>query len=816
MDFAPQYAQIAIIGGGNMGTACAYQLAKQGCKNVILIEKSELTSGATWHAAGLVSRMVGNIALGKIHDVAVDLYKEIEQETEQAVSWHGCGSLRIATSDAHMAWIHHIRDGMLARGQIADIIGPRELKALNPLYDVTAAGVIGALYTMDDGHVDPSGTCHAMAKGARQLGVKIMRHCRVTNVVQLPSTQWQVSTQKGKIICEHVINAGGYHARQIGAFSGLDLPITTLQHHYVISDNIPELAKIAHEIPVTRDDHFCGYMRQENQSVLIGLYDRQAPQIVWQEGCPWESENALFDTNWDGIIPWLEKFFQRCPTLREMGIKRVVNGGITYTPDGSMLLGPAAGLQNYWLACGATVGISWGPGAGKYLAQWILHGAAEISMRAFDPRRFGIWADADYAQKRAVEDYTLRQTMPYPQQQRQACRNLQLSGAYQATTKLGAFYEEAGGWERPRLYAQQESLTWHRSQAFDIIAQEVLAVRKSVGIGDFSAFAKFNIRGQDAARFLEYVCANQLPQKIGGICLTALLNRQGCFEGEAVIVKCEENYFYFVTGAPSGRRMWDWLRLHQSKHDHITVQDVTNDIGMIMLAGPRARDLLQKMVDIDFSSQSFEQKFPANLSWRTAQKITLGKINLWVLRLSFSGDLAYELHAPNHQLGDLWQIIWQAGQEFKIRAFGSKALDSLRMEKAYPGGHEISNDVTPVELNMVRLIDFKKDFIGKQALQKLQIQGAVSQLVYLEIMAEGVDLLGGEAIFSAKKMIGSVSSGCYGHFTQKNLALAFIDKAVLPTISLETSLQISIFGKLYSVKILTKPAFDPDNQRMRG
>ena len=305
------HARVVVIGGGNMGAGVLYHLAKQGWTDCVLLEKAELTSGATWHAAGLVSRMVGGSALGSLHDYAVELYQSIEAETGQSVSWHGCGSLRVATSPAHLDWINHVRDAVLARGQQADIMSPAEVQHLNPLYDVARAGVLAALYTPGDGHVDPAGTCFAMAAGARQMGAEIIRQCRVTDVKQLPSGEWQVTTEKGDIVCEHVVNAGGYHARQIGAFSGLALPITTMQHHYVVTDDVPDFVQAGDEIPVTRDDYFCGYLRREQNSALIGIYDIQAPQPVWLDGCPWDSEHELFDANFDGITPWLEKCFER-------------------------------------------------------------------------------------------------------------------------------------------------------------------------------------------------------------------------------------------------------------------------------------------------------------------------------------------------------------------------------------------------------------------------------------------------------------------------------------------------------------------------
>ncbi len=799
-----EHARVVVIGGGNMGAGVLYHLAREGWTDCVLLEKAELTSGATWHAAGLVSRMIAGFALGSMHDYAVDLYKSLEEETGQAVSWHGCGSLRVATTKDHLDWLNHTREAILARGQEAHLVSTSEFQQLNPLYDAEAAGVIAALYTIDDGHVDPSGVCHAMAKGARQMGARIKRHCRVTGVMQLPGGEWCVTTEQGEIICEHVVNAGGYHARQLGAMSGLDLPITTMQHHYVVTDDVPEFADMQHEIPVTRDDYFCGYLRREQNSVLIGLYDKQDPRAVWLDGCPWESESELFEANLDGITPWLENCFERCPVLMDRGIKQIVNGGITYTPDGAMLLGPAPGLRNYWLACGATVGIAWGPGAGRALAQWMIHGSAEVSTRGFDPRRFGAWADKDYSRRRATEDYTLRQAMPYPQIQRQSCRNIRLSAVHKFTATAGALYEDVAAWERPRLYTRSEPLGWRRTSTFERVKKEVLAVRNGVGLGDFSAFAQFEISGPGAATLLDRVCANRLPV-VGRCCLTALLNHRGTYEGEATIARLDEERFWFTTGAPSELRIWDWLGLHNTGSEDVAITNYSSDWGILLLAGPGSRDLLAQLSDQDMSSRAFP--------WMAVREITLGNAEALALRLSFSGDLAWEIHAPGIQLVSLWEKIVAKGESLRLALFGSAALNSMRLEKAYRGGHELSNDITPLEAGMMKLVDMSKEFIGKHALLQCIERGPSSECVCLEIEQPDHEVLGGEAVFKDGVRVGSVTSGGYGASVGKGLAMAYLSSEHIKVADKYT---IEVLGEEYIARILAKPAFDPDNSYLRS
>ncbi|MGE3758152.1 MAG: FAD-dependent oxidoreductase [Pseudobdellovibrionaceae bacterium] len=802
-----RHARVVVIGGGNMGAGVLYHLAKSGWKDCVLIEKAELTSGATWHAVGLVTRMVGSHTLGALHDYAVEFYKSIEAETEQNVSWHNCGSLRVASSDDHVDWLMHVRDVVLARGKECHWLGPNEVKALNPLYDVSK--LRGGIYTPDDGHVDPSGACQAMAKGARLYGAEIIRRNRVVDVQPLPSGEWRVITENGSLTCEHVVNAGGYHARQIGAFVGLDLPILPIQHHYVVTEAVPEFAQMSREIPVTRDDYFTGYIRREQKGALIGLYDTHGPVPKWADGCPWESESELFEPDWDSITPWLEKSFERCPSLRELGIKRVVNGALTCTPDGSPLLGPAAGLRNFWLACGATGGIMWGPGAGKYLAQWIMHGAADISMRTFDPRRFGSWVDRSYAVERTIDDYAHRLSLPYPQDQHYSCRGKRLSGVHHITSRLGAIYEEIGGRERPRLYGpaywhDREPRSWRRTAAFDLINQEARRVYEGVGIGDFSPFAKFEITGSGAHDFLNRVCANRIPQKAGSTCLTTYLNDRGTIEGEATIACLAPDRYWFVTGGPSELRAWDWLEHQLGESARVQMFNRTNVTGVLTVAGPQARETLQKCTSADLSNEAF--------GWLKAREMELAGVPVMALRLSFTGELAWELHAPMERLDVLWNELCSAGRRYGITPFGSAAMNAMRMEKAYRGGMELGGDTSPIHAGIMNFVKLDKEFVGRDAIVRRMEKGETSTLVYMEVDAKDQDCLGGELVLAGGEKIGSVTSGAYGPITQKSLAFAYVDPRFATG---GTELQVSILGRLLDARVLDKAVRDPENLRLK-
>ncbi|MEE2715879.1 MAG: FAD-dependent oxidoreductase, partial [SAR324 cluster bacterium] len=560
-------ARVVIVGGGIMGASLLYHLAKEGWTDSVLIEKGELTSGSTWHAAGQISHSVSHYGLAKINGYGIELYQRIEDETDQAVSWHGCGSLRLAYNTDEVDWLRYTVSVNRGLGHQMEIIGPEEIRKLHPFYNLD--GVLAALHTPHDGHVDPAGACFALAKGAKQMGASVIRDNRATDIRATESGEWEVVTEQGSIVCEHVVNAGGTFARQIGEWVGLDLPITNMTHHYLVTDPVPEFQGLAAELPVIRDDRLVsGYIRMEQKSALIGIYEKANPNTVWDDGTPWDSENELFPADYERIMPWLENAMGRMPILENVGIRREVHGAITHPPDGNMLLGPAPGLRNFWCCCGSQIGIAWGPGAGKYLAQWMIHGAAEINMRDFDPRRYGSFADRNYQITKAKEDYLLRHEIPYPGFNRTDGRPKKTSALYQRLHDAGAIYEEIFGWERPRWFAreglpQQDVHSFRRAPWFEAVGEECRATRERVGIMDLSAFGKIDVSGPDAARLMDRMIANRLPRKICGIVLTHILNEKGTIEAEVTVTRLRDDHFYLASAAFSELRVQDWLEQHR-------------------------------------------------------------------------------------------------------------------------------------------------------------------------------------------------------------------------------------------------------------
>ncbi|MEM6659390.1 MAG: FAD-dependent oxidoreductase, partial [Pseudomonadota bacterium] len=684
----PSHARVVIVGGGVMGVGLAYHLAHEGWGgDTVLLEKAELTSGSTWHAAGQITHSTSSFGLGKCVDYNIDLYSgALEAETGQPVTWHGCGSFRLAYTEDEMDWLRHTLSVGRSLGFNIELVGPGKVAELHPFYNLE--GVLGALYTPDDGHVDPTNVTMAMATGARQKGVRIFRNCRATNITQADTGEWVVETEMGTITCEHVVNAGGTYARQMGEWSGLQLPMTSMTHHYFVTEPVPEFRDLDTELPVIRDDRkVSGYIRMEQQRGLIGIYEKENPNSVWHDHCPWEYENWLFDADYDRVMPWLEESLNRMPIFAELGIQRDVHGAISHPPDGNPLIGPAPGVRNYWCCCGTQIGIGWGPGLTRELARWMVRGAADISMREFDPRRFGSYATKDWQVIKAEEDYCLRHEIPFPHFNRLAGRPIKPSPLHELLKSKGAVHEEVYGFERPRWFArdgvaQNDHYSFRRTQADDMVAAEVRAVRERVGIMDVTAFTKVEVSGPDAYALLDRLTANRMPQKDGSITLTHMLNRRGRIELETTIVRMAQDRYYLVCAAFFEQRLLDHLAQHRADED-VQITTLSADWSALSLNGPRSRDMLARCTDADLTNAGFR--------WLSAQEITLAGHKVWAFRMSYAGELGWELHMPNAACLDVYNALWAAGMPHGIADYGSFAMNVMRMEKGFKGAGELTN-----------------------------------------------------------------------------------------------------------------------------
>jgi dimethylglycine dehydrogenase len=801
-------ARVVVVGGGMMGASLLYHLALEGCCDTVLVEKAELTAGSTWHAAGQCPSITGSYNLAKIHAYGNQLYPRLEALTGQYVSWHPCGGLRLAINEAELAWLKYVYGYSKSIGFHMEIVGLDEIKRLNPF--LTTDHVLAAAWTTDDGHGDPSGLCNAMAKGARDLGATVVRHNRVLDIRPRPGGEWEVITEQGAIVAEMVVNAAGCYARQVAAMVGSDAPITNMQHHYVVTHPIPAFLARSEEIPVMRDSYTSGYFRQEQKSGLMGIYEGTGLHEAWApRGVPeWEASNELFPDDLERISPWLERAMERMPIFGEAGIRRVINGAIPHTPDGAPLLGPAAGLRNFWMCCGSSFGIAQGAGCGKYLAQWMVHGDADINMAEFDPRRFGAFADAAYVRDKVFQDYRLTFTTRKPGEEEMAGRPRKMSPLHGRLQTQGCVHTETFGWERPKWFSldgRLEDHSYRRNNVFEVVREEVAAVYQRVGLLDLTGFAKYDISGRGAEAFLNRVCANQVPRKSGGVALVHLLSPGGRIQGEMTVSRLDDDRFYALSAAAAELRDLDLLTQSVSPGESVRIENVTVDRGVLVVSGPHSRELLSPLSDTDLGNEAFP--------WLRAREIRIAGHAVRALRVSYIGELGWELHAPIASLPALYDALWEAGRKFGIANYGLYAVNSLRMEKAYKAwSTELTNELNMLEADMSRFINLNKiDFIGKAA--TLRQASRPFKIVYAEIAASDTDARGGEPVLADDGCIGVITSGAYGHRVRKSLAFACVDpKFAAPGSRFEVLIQ----GERCAATVLAGAAFDPDNARMRA
>ena len=820
-------ARVVIIGGGVHGASLLYHLALEGWTDCVLVEKAELTSGSTWHAAGQITRSVGDYTTAAFHDYAIDLYGHLEADTGQAISFHQPGGLRLAfTEDELDALKTHLGVGRYI-GYPIELISAKEAEEFNPFYDYT--GVLGAIWTEGEGHVDPSGVTMAFANGARAKGSTVVRRNRVIEVNALANGEWEVVTEKGTITCEHVVDAAGCYAHQVGQLSNFDVPQANVLHHYLVTDEVPELVEAQKatgwEMPVMRDNKVAGYIRQEQTAGLIGIYETYGAESIWDDGVPWDAENPLFPEDYDKIAPWLAEAFARVPIYGEVGIKRVIHGAITHTTDAHMLLGPAPGLRTYWLNTGSSIGLAWGPGAGRELARWMVHGSTELSLRHYDPRRFG-WADQDFVRHKAIEDYEWMFRVHPPGEERMAHRPVWTSALHDRLVDKRAMHGQAYGWEQPKWFVPddqplEDANGWRRPDWYPAAKAEAMAVRERVGIMDMSAFTKFEVTGPDAKPYLERLTTGIVPTTVGKIALNYVLTEQARIETEVTITCLAENHYYVVSAAVGHVRDLDHFHQHIDGDD-VTITDVTRIRGAVAIAGPNARALMERCTDADVSNDGF--------GFLRQQSIDVCGIPVRALRVGFTGSRGWELHADMDRLLELYEGLFAAdadGESLGLTDFGSHALNSLRIEKAYLTRFELTHDIGPLQAGVDRWVKRDRgDFIGLDALDR-PTSGNDWRLVYLDVdvppftdagasigrFDRVADCIGGEGVFLDEEAVGLTTSGGYGFTIDKSLAFAFVsENAASPG----TELTVLILGEERTARVLDGPAWDPDNEHLRG
>ena len=803
------HARVVVVGGGIMGVGLLYHLALEGWSDIVLIEKGELTSGSTWHAAGQCPHFNGSLNMTKVHVYGTELYPKLEALTGHAVSWHGCGGLRLAQTDEELNWLKYVEGISKLGGYEGEIIGPDEIKKYHPYLETF--GLKAAFRTVTDGHVAPADVTNAMAAGARKLGAEIYRRTLVTDIKLLPTGEWQVITDKGNITCEHVVNSAGSYCDVVGLWTGHNVPIANMLHHYMITEPLQELIDLEMELPVVRDPYSHSYLREETNGILVGPYETETAHVCWDGQPPtWDFESELIAPELDRLTPWLERATERLPLFAKAGLKSIISGAITHTPDGVYLSGPAPGPKNYWMHCGASIGICQGGGAGKYLAQWMVHGQAEINMREFDPRRFGNWASKDYTAEVSIADYHHMYYCYKPAEQHEVGRGLRTSALHEKLKAEGAQFAQIFGWERARWYDKSgkgEDFSYRRSNWWEPVKQEALAVRERVGLMDLSTFAKFEVSGPDAFPFLDRICANKIP-KTGGIILGHLLNDNGFVESEITVTRLADDKFYVLSAAAAQLYDLDQLSWRIKAGERVEVKDVTDDYGVLVLAGPKARDVLAACTKADLGNSAFR--------WLTAKEIEVaGVTGVRALRVNYVGELGWELHTPMRDMPKVFDALMQAGAPHGIRLFGTYAMNSLRMEKAYRGwGSELTSEIDMFEGAMERFIRLDKpDFIGRAASLNRKQQGERIKLTYMTVEAGDNDCRGNEPVYLNGKVVGLTTSGAYGFAVNKSLAFAYVEpKLAQPGQNLE----ILLLGERKKAQIIAEPAWDETNARLKA
>ena len=815
------HARVVVIGGGVVGVSTLYHLTKRGWTDVVLLERSELTAGSTWHAAGLLPLFSMSYTVGQLHKYSVDLYKRLPAETGQDVSFHVTGNLRLATCRERMDEYRKYCGTANTIGVPFQVIGPSEVRDLWPLANLGDGGetpkIIGALYHPDDGHIAPADLTMALRRAARSAGAEIHEQTEVTAAQRTASGEWRLTTNHGEIIAEHVVCATGNYARETGRMFGINVPAIPVEHQYIVYDQSPELkayrAGGGRELAVLREPDKSYYLREERLGWILGPYEAGAP-ARFADGVPdWFGKN-LFPGDLDRLLPHVEAAQRRVPALEHCGIKDIVNGPISYTPDGSPLVGPAWGVRNLWLNEGHSFGITAAGGAGWQIAEWIIEGEPGIDMLGVDPRRFGPYTSKRYVVAKNEETYRNVFTIHFPDEERDDARPAKTSPVYDKLKRMGAAFGQRYGWERANWFAPpgvepRDVWSFRRSNYFEHVGNECRRMRERVGVIDLTPFTKHEVTGPGAEAWLDGLVANKVPTKVGRIALCHALTKRGGIRSEFTITRLADQHFYVVSAGAAERYDADYLVRHLPRDGSVTLRNVTGARGVFVLAGPRARDVMAKLTDVPLDNASFP--------WLTGKAIEAGlATDVYALRVNFVGALGWELHFPIEYAHHLFDAVFAAGAEFGIGMVGMRAMESMRIEKSYRmWGSDLTPVYTPFEAGLDRFVRMEKgEFVGKAALARQLAAGVPHRFVTLEVHGvTDADPLGNEPLFAQSALVGRATAGCYGHVLGKSLALAYVKPEHA---AVGAAMEIEILGERRKVTVLGESPYDPQSRRLRS
>ncbi|SLN17893.1 4-methylaminobutanoate oxidase (formaldehyde-forming) [Pseudoruegeria aquimaris] len=805
------HAKVVVIGGGVVGCSVLYHLTKFGWTDVVLLERSELTSGSTWHAAGGMHTINGDPNVAKLQKYTVDLYKEIEEASGQNIGLHMTGGVMLAATPERFDWLKSIMAKGRYLGLDAELITPSEAQELFPLMD--ASQFVGALYDEVEGHLDPSGTTYAYAKSARKNGAEIYTHTKVEDLVQRPDGHWRVITDKGEVIAEHVVNAGGLWAREVGRMVGLELPVLAMEHMYLLTDDMPEVIEFneATGKEMLHAVDFDGelYLRQERKGMLMGTYEKACRP--WSpKQTPWDFGHELLEPDIDRIAPSLEVGFAHFPAFANAGIKQIINGPFTFAPDGNPLVGPIRGMRGFWSACGVMAGFSQGGGVGLALANWMIHGDPGFDVFAMDVARFGDFATLAYTNAKVQENYSRRFSIRYPNEELPAARPLRTTPIYDLLKAEGAQFGASHGLEQPLWFAPEgvrDAFSWRRSTDFDHVATEAQAVRDSLGMMEISGFAKYTVTGEGAAGWLDRLLACRIPAE-GRMVLAPMLKEDGRLIGDFTLANLGGGAFFIAGSGVAEDYHMRWFQQHLPEDGSVQITAHGPRLVGLSIAGPNARACLQKLTDHNLDGEAFR--------FMDIARMDIGMAPALVGRVSFTGDLGYEIWMEPHDQRYIYEALREAGAEFGLKLFGLRALNALRLEKNFGGwAREYRPIYSPWEAELGRFVALAKeaDFIGKEAAKALKEDGGKMRLRSFVVEATDADVIGDEPIYHGGKVVGWVTSGGYAHPSKASVAMGYVPREIAEE---SEGWAVEILGDVRPARLQRHPLFDANGAAMRG
>lgn len=802
------HTKVVVIGGGIAGCSTLYHLTREGIADCVLVERDELTSGTTWHSAAQVTNFGGTQTMIGLKSHSIRLYRELADDPDHPINYHhATGGLRLASTQDHIDGYHHFVSLAKGMGVDFELIDAEECARRHPL--ITTGGLLGALWDPLDGDIDPAQLCQALARRARMAGAEVYRRNPVRDLSRKPDGTWIVHTEGGDIHCEAVVNAGGYRCNEIGRMMGVELPVASMEHQYMLTEPIPAIEALDRRVPLIRcptDDFYC---RQEKQGLLVGFYEQDCR--TWGlGGIDPDFTMALCPDDLDRVTDVMDGAFTRMPCLTETGIHSIINGPITYTPDGLPLVGRIPGLRNAYCITGLRAGLGEGGGHGWLLAQIIAHGEACYDTWCLDPRRFTRHVNEEYTALKAVEDYQNEFRFHMPHEHRPAGRKLKTSPLYDTLAGLGARFGLANGWERADFYAPEhgfeEHLSFRLNNVHDIVAEEVANVQSNVGIMEVNGFNRFEITGDGVHDWLDAVMCSRVPRQPGRVGLAYFLNEHGNVKGEATIANLEDGRVWFGSAAAAERHDMDWLTDRLPESGAIRIESLTNTHTILVLAGPKAREVLRTAAPrTDWSPEAFP--------WLRVRRVHIGPIEAQAMSVSFSGEPAFEIHLPLEQSVRAFEILWAAGEAHGIRPFGLRATESMRIEKGYRHWKaDLITEFNPIESGLERFVDLGKDFTGKDALLRMHNEGPRRTFVTLQVDCDEAVAQPGASVVAGGAVCGTVTSAAWGHRTASNLAMAFID----PATPANGGLGVEILGRTAPARVIEPCPYDPANERVRS